>query len=42
LEQEFIEEITGTIGIERVESSETTPFGGTQEPSTTQAQMLER
>lgn len=35
-EQEFTEET------ERVESRKTTPSGGTQEPSTSQAQILER
>lgn len=42
LKQEFIEEIARTTGTERAESKQTTPSRGTQEPSTTQAQMLER
>lgn len=41
-EQVFTEETTRTIGIVRVESRQATPSGGTQEPSTTQAQMMER
>jgi len=41
-EQEFTDEIAGTTGTERVESRQTIPSRGTQEPSTSQAQMLER
>lgn len=40
--QDFTEETTGTAGTERVESKQTTPSGGTQEPSTSHAQILER
>ena len=41
-EQEYTEETAGTSGAERTESRHTTPSGGTQEPSTSHAQMLER
>ena len=41
-EQEFTKEIVGTTGAERAKSRDTTPSGGTQGPSTSQTQMLER
>ena len=42
MKQEYTEETTTTSGAERIESIHTTPSGGTQEPSTSHAQMLER
>jgi len=41
-EQEYIGETAGISGVERTESMHNTPSGGTQEPSTSQTQMLER
>lgn len=42
VEQEYTEETVGTSRVESTESRHTTPSGGTQEPSTSHAQMLER
>lgn len=42
LKQDFTEEIVRTTGTKRAKSRNTTPSRGTQEPSTSQVQMLER